>query len=682
MITDRELFISRELSWLQFNDRVLEEACDHSKSAAERLKFLVITENNLDEFFMVRVAGLRKLLQAGHDFPDPAGLRPSVQLEKVRRMVLDFTARRRRCLEEEILPELEKQGIRLAAFRTLSADQQKMIAQFFEERIKPVLTPLVVDDAHPFPLLAGGALEIACELELADGSKKQALVEVPEVLDRFQKFSGGKTGTFFIPLEEIICGCLDMLFPACRISDFFLFRITRDMDFSIVDDSVEDLLESISHQLELRQKRGAIRLEISGAKRGELFFRLCRQLELETLFIYETEGFLNLKNFLCSALLTDRTGQPGKPAPIPGLPEHLPVFEALKKSRTVMIAPPYQSFSPVVRLLEEAAADPQVLAVKQTLYRVSGNSPVVHALQRAAENGKQVTVVVELKARFDEKNNIAWARALEESGAHVVYGIPGLKIHGKALLIVRREEGGALQRYVHLATGNYNDKTARIYTDIGLLSIEKDLALDVEKFFNTVTCYTARSGDWQQIRVAPFDLRQTFSELIEREIALAESGKRGLIRAKMNSLSDKKMIRLLHKAADAGVELQLLVRGICCFRPQPGRENVRIISIVDRFLEHSRIFHFGNGGKDLFYLSSADWMTRNLDRRVEILFPVTRPELQNALKNILDCHFADDCKSRRLESRGIYTAPRLTGTCRSQEEIQRLFQNGRIFTDC
>ena len=660
---------------------MLEEAQDPAGPVLDRLNFLAITGGNLDEFFMIRVAGQRRLLRAGRDLPDPAGLSVSEQLRRVRKAVLGMTADQQRCLVRGILPELESRGIRLRRPRELPQESRGELAGFFEHHIKPVLTPLVPDDAQPFPVLSSGTLAAAARLRTDSGTFR-ALVGVPEVLERFISVRDGSfRGRTFVLLEELILDRLGDLFPGCAVEESFLFRVTRDMDFSIPDDSVEDLLRSIAGRLELRRGRAAIRLEIaSGA--GELRTWLENALDLEEQFCYDVKGFLDLQGFSALAEEIDAPAlreEVWPPAPIPGLPDGVPVLDALREKKNILAALPYQSFSPVVRMLEEAARDPDVLAVRQTLYRVSGNSPVVRALRRAAENGKEVTVVVELKARFDERNNFVWARALEESGARVIRGIPGLKVHAKALLIVRRENG-ALKRYVHLGTGNYNDRTAAVYADVGLFSADQNLCLDVEKLFNTVTAWTGVAGNWKSLGVSPFDLREKFYALIDREIDRVKAGGPGRIRAKMNSLSDTGIIRRLHRAAEAGVEIDLLVRGICCLRPGRNRKNIRITSIVDRYLEHSRIFEFLNGGTPEYYMSSADWMPRNLDRRIEVLFPVPQASLRAVLRRILDLHFQDDCKARRLGPSGAYSPPG-HGPCRSQKEIWRFFREaGKNFS--
>lgn len=655
---DSELFISRELSWLDFNSRVLDEAFCPANPLLERLKFIAIFSSNLDEFFMVRIAGLRQLVKMEQNLPDPAGNRPADQLTAARRKIERLVKRQYSCLHDEILPGLERHGVRLCRPADLSSTQRAELTGYFTTQVLPVLTPLAVDQAHPFPILNSGAIEIAVSMKPADRKKLvYAFVEVPDVLPRFIEVPGMQPGRTFVLLEDVIMDNLGALFSGCEIEEFFPFRVTRDMDFSVEDEDAEDLLQSIEKKLLQRRHREPIRVEVLTNTRGPLAKWLEREFRLDEQFWYAVRGPLHLKQFfeLVGKARLPELLEPAWPAVEPAaFSEHNSVFDAISAKGTILVAPPFHSFSPVVRLLQQAADDPDVLAIKQTLYRVSGNSPVVRSLQRAAENGKQVTVVVELKARFDEGNNIAWARLLEESGAHVVYGVAGLKVHSKALLVVRREDG-AIRRYVHLSTGNYNDKTAALYTDLGIMSSDPDLCFDVANLFNVLTGYSSPPSEWRKIAASPFDLRRQAMRLIEREIANSTPDRPGRIIAKMNSLSDEKMIRLLHKAADAGVEIDLIVRGICCYKPRAGQENVRIISIVDRYLEHSRLFYFFNNGDEEYYLSSADWMYRNLDKRVELLFPIEDEKIRVVLMRLLEFQLRDTDKLRRLQASGSYT---------------------------
>ena len=655
---DSELFISRELSWLDFNSRVLDEAFCPANPLLERLKFIAIFSSNLDEFFMVRIAGLRQLVKMEQNLPDPAGNRPADQLAAARRKIERLVKRQYSCLHDEILPGLERHGVRLCRPADLSSTQRAELTGYFTTQVLPVLTPLAVDQAHPFPILNSGAIEIAVSMKPADRKKLvYAFVEVPDVLPRFIEVPGMQPGRTFVLLEDVIMDNLGALFSGCEIEEFFPFRVTRDMDFSVEDEGAEDLLQSIEKKLLQRRHREPIRVEVLTNTRGPLARWLEQEFRLDEQFWYAVRGPLHLKQFfeLVGKARLPELLEPAWPAVEPAaFSEHCSVFDAISAKGTILVAPPFHSFSPVVRLLQQAADDPDVLAIKQTLYRVSGNSPVVRSLQRAAENGKQVTVVVELKARFDEGNNIAWARLLEESGAHVVYGVAGLKVHSKALLVVRREDG-AIRRYVHLSTGNYNDKTAALYTDLGIMSSDPDLCFDVANLFNVLTGYSSPPSEWRKIAASPFDLRRQTMRLIEREIAHSTPDRPGRIIAKMNSLSDEKMIRLLHKAADAGVEIDLIVRGICCYKPRAGQENVRIISIVDRYLEHSRLFYFFNNGDEEYYLSSADWMYRNLDKRVELLFPIEDEKIRGILMRLLEFQLNDTDKLRRLQASGSYT---------------------------
>ena len=676
--SDRKLFISRDLSWLDFNARVLYEAGLPANPLLERLKFIAITGGNLDEFFMVRIAGLRRLVRSGGDFPDPAGNTAAKQLVKARSKIQRMIRRQSECLLDELLPELERYGIFLRKPADFAAPVRKRLREYFLEQVLPVLTPLAVDNTHPFPVLNSGAIEIALELRGHGKKKLNAFVEVPEVLPRFLPVADAP-GRTFVLLEELVMDNLDALFPGSKIGERFAFRLTRDMDNVLDDDIFDDLLRHIGKKLLQRRQSEPIRLEIPRGQRGELVKWLMGELKVDPDYCYGVRGPLYLKQFLQlveAAHAPELLEEPWPPVAVPELADASDVFEVISRRRSILIAPPYQSFDALVKLLEQAAEDPDVLAIKQTLYRVSGNSPVVRALRRAAENGKQVTVLLELKARFDEGNNIAWARLLDESGAHVVYGVAKLKVHCKALLIVRREAGG-IRRYVHLGTGNYNDKTAKIYTDLGLLSCDPDLGFDVSTLFNVLTGSTSPPEKWRSLAVSPFDLRERLEFLVEREISHARSGGGGRIVAKMNSFSDERMVRLIHRAADAGVEIDLIVRGICCCLPRPQQENLRIVSIVDRYLEHSRIFYFRNLGDEEFYLSSADWMSRNLDRRIETFFPVADPRLCEILRSLLKFPLEDTDKARRLQATGVYTrpAPAEYTPARSQWRTYRMFSD-------
>ena len=672
-----EIFLSRELSWLDFNSRVLEEAACKRLPLLERLKFIAIFSSNLDEFFMVRIAGLRHALKQGDNSCDPAGLTAAEQLRSLRWKLDKLLTQQYRLLYNEILPELEKHQIRIRKIKELPPKARKQLEKYFHKAVLPVLTPLAVDPSHPFPVLNNGVIELVVQLKTPPPDKRQlfAFVEVPEVLDRFVPVDDKEPGKAFVLLEDLIESELSELFTGCRIVDSAAFRITRDMDFNIEEDS-DDLLKSVELNLLERRSREPIRLEVSKGARGSLRNFLACEFELDEQFRYIVNGMLNTKalfELIGKAALPELLEKVWRPADNVELPENESIFKSITRHGEILLAVPFQKFDPVIRLLAEAADDPSVLAIKQTLYRVSGDSPVVAMLARAAANGKQVTVVVELKARFDESNNILWARKLEEAGAHVIYGISKLKIHSKALLVVRREND-SIKRYVHLATGNYNDKTARLYTDLSIFSNDEVLCSEVASLFNIITGCARPEIAWQKISAAPFDLRWKFLQLIDRERENARAGRPAGIVAKMNSLSDPEIIRHLYMAADAGVKIDLIVRGICCLKPGVGNRNIRVISIVDRYLEHSRIFAFANGGTWEYYLSSADFMTRNLDRRIELLFPVTRSENQVRLQKILAFELNDELKMRVLNSSGRYQSCRNGNPAsRSQQNIYNMF---------
>ncbi len=675
MRREAEEFICRDLSWLDFDRRVLDEAACAANPLLERLKFIAISANNLDEFFMVRIAGLHQLVQARHEEPDPSGLRPSEQLRIARRKIT-LLCRRQEVLLGEVLGELAGEGISIVPLASLPAKERKRLARYFRTEILPVLTPLAAAEGSPFPCLNAGAIQLALELIPGyPGAPAHAFVEIPEVLPRFLPLPG-ENGTRFLLLEELVAAHVEELFPAgCRT--LLPCRITRDMDFDLTEDCSEDQLQTIGRSLRLRKNRAPIRLEVQGELNTSLGRWLRKKLELPPEFCYRVAGPLALAQFSALPDLAGRADLQDPDWPVTMPPEFSggrPILETIREKGSILLAPPYHPFTPLLRLLNEAADDPDVLAIKQTLYRVSGNSPVVAALRRAAENGKQVTVLVELKARFDEGNNILWAQKLDHSGAHVIYGMADLKVHCKAVLIIRREANG-LHRYVHLATGNYNDQTARLYTDCGIFSDDSGLCTDVSDLFNLLTSGNAFRKEWRKCAVSPATLRPALEALIRREIRAAKAGRPASITAKMNSFSDSRMVRMIHRAAAAGVRIDLIVRGICCYRPRPEEKHVRIVSIVDRYLEHSRIFRFENGGKPEYFLSSADWMTRNLDRRVELMFPAETPRVRAALENILATELQDRFKGRELRASGNYAAPRRPGdpTLRSQLRIAKWF---------
>lgn len=671
-------YLNRELSWLDFNRRVLQEAQDESLPLLERLKFIAIFNSNLDEFFMVRVAALRQQIESGGDMTDPSGLTPVVQVDKIEKKVRTLMRDIYTSLDD-ILEGLSHKGIRILKYSELDVSQEQQMKIWFRKNILPVLTPVAVDLSHPFPILTNNAIEILLEFTTPrSGKSLKAFVEVPSVLPRFIRVQPGKTReqSCWLLLEELIVANLGELFNNCEIISAFPFKLTRDMDFSLDEEITADLLSHIENQLRKRKRRAPVRLEIPFDANRRLRRWLVKHLQVPGSSIFPTPGPLRTNDFFeligkeseRSDLLEPKWPQ----LEVPELPPTCDVFAEIRRRKSIMLMHPFHTFEPVVRFLESAAEDPDVLAIKQTLYRVSGKSPVVNALQQAAENGKQVTVIVELKARFDEENNIAWARQLEESGAHVIYGIAGLKIHSKALLIIRREEG-RIKRYAHLGTGNYNDKTASLYTDTGIFTTDEDICSDAAAMFNCITGYS-QPPSWNKLAVSPFNIRERFQFLIDREARLSTPNNPGYILAKMNSLCDPEIIDHLYAAAEKGVKIDLIIRGICTLRPL--NPNIRVVSILDRFLEHSRIYFFQNAGRPEYYLASADWMPRNLNRRIELLFPVEDEDSRSVLKDILKLQLNDSWKGRTLYKNGVYRYNRIRNPeTRSQELTYNYFKS-------
>lgn len=652
-----EWFINRELSWLEFNDRVLQEGRSRDVPLGERLKFLSIVSSNLDEFFMIRVAGLKQQKAAGVRKKDASGLTPAQQLFFISGKVQEMVAQQTTAVTEAF-KELEAHDFHLVRRDEWTAKQRQFLARFFASEMLAVLTPLAVEDLDPCPLLPGLQLFVAllvCTSRSEPSPQKLVVVPVPVSLPRFVNIPAEK-GVYVAPLEEIIIDNARAMFGGCRISEAAVFRITRDADVSIQEDEAADLLSTVQDAVHARKHRGVIRLEISARPNPRVRQWLTSTLRLLHHDVYEIDGLLDARALmqlidippvqdLCAG-----EWPPQEPADLIGAEELWPAIQ----ERDVMLFHPYERFDPVVELVQMAAEDPAVLAIKQTLYRTSGQSPVVRALARAAENGKEVTVLVELKARFDEAKNVNWARQLEDAGCHVIYGIAGLKTHAKALLVIRRE-AARIRRYVHLGTGNYNDRTARLYSDIGLMTCDDELASDVAAFFNLLTGLS-EAVEWQQLVIAPTDLRTRLTELIEREIQVSTPDRPGLIMAKINSLEDKGICQGLYEASRAGVDVQLNVRGVCCLRPGVHglSERIAVRSIVDRYLEHARILYFANGGHEEVYLSSADWMRRNLDRRLELLFPVRDARIRRRLVGILKTFFRDNVKAWELLDDGHY----------------------------
>ncbi|MCK5845593.1 MAG: polyphosphate kinase 1, partial [Victivallales bacterium] len=636
--------------------------------------------SNLDEFFMVRVAGLRQQTTAGRKLTCPAGMTPHEQLSAIRERVLGLFNRQIHLTSELLDPLQDETGMELISYSDLNERDRTAADIFFKKRIFPVLTPVAVDPSHPFPILKNGALEIAVSLKRKNSKKVKALVEVPSVLPRMIQMSEINPGTKHpharLLLEELISNRLEELFKGAKIVETLQFRIIRDMDFDVDDDLVADLLEHIESELRCRMRRDIIRHEIEASAEFSLRKWILRELRVADEFIYSLPKPLNLTffmDFLGSEWSQSHTEKRWPVTQAPVIRSDESIFLAVKREKFISLFHPFQPFSHIVELLDEAADDPTVLSIKQTLYRVSGDSPVVSSLLKAARNGKQVTVVVELKARFDEERNIVWAKRLEDAGAHVIYGIPGLKIHCKALLVTRSEEK-LITRYLHLSTGNYNDSTAKLYTDVGYLTNDSDYCADAAEFFNVITGYS-EFQEFRRLAAAPFNLRQTFISLIDREARLAKRKAHGAIIAKMNSLVDPEIIEALYKAARQGVKIDLIVRGICCLNPALFPDRINVVSIIDRYLEHTRVYYFRNGGAEEYYLSSADWMPRNLDRRIELIFPVDDPVATKRLLDILRFQLEDTAKSHRLVGEGCYERPPLKSrNSRSQERTSLYFQ--------
>jgi polyphosphate kinase len=653
---DTSLFINRELSWLAFNERVLEEASDTTVPLLERVKFAAITSANLDEFFMVRVAGLKRAVEDEETTPDPSGLTPVQQLTKVGDRVRALTAALGALVNEQLLPALAKQGIRLLPWSALSPAQTSSLASFFRDAVMPVLTPLAIDVSRPFPLLASLSLNLALLLdgEPPDEASRFAIVQVPPGLPRLVRVPGS-AGFEFVLLEEIIGANLPQLFPGQPIRETAPIRLSRDSELELDDEGARTHLEHVERELRRRRRSDVVRLEIAGAPSAALIALLQDQLDIDSADVYTVTGALDLRVLFGFVDLPGFAALRDPPLdPVNVLAEDDRGIFAILDERDVLLHHPYDSFDPVLAFVAAAADDPEVLAIKQTLYRVSLGSPLIASLQRAAEANKQVTVLVELTARFDEERNIRWARALEAAGAHVIYGVRGYKTHAKMCLVVRRTAHG-LRRYLHLGTGNYNDRTARVYEDFGLMTTSRELCEDASAVFNAI-CGYSDPPRLKRAVMAPTALRARFLKLIERERRRAESGQPAEIVAKMNALVDVEIIEALYAASRAGVTIQLNVRGICTLRPGvPGTsEHIEVVSIVDRFLEHSRAYLFHNGGEEDLYLASADWMPRNLDRRIELMFPVDDPAARRAVIAALRAMFRDNVKSRWLGADGVY----------------------------
>lgn len=653
-LTKPEYFYNRELSWLKFNLRVLKEAMVKDTPLLERLKFIAISASNLDEFFMVRVAGLWSNFDSGVEKRDASGMSVHEQLVAISQAAHEQVRTQTKSLIA-LMAEMDAVKLHFRRVKDLSELGKDWLEEYYREVVFPVLTPMAVDASRPFPFLANKTLNLAVELIKADGEHSMGLIQVPSVLDRIVEVEPEGKRTFVF-LEDIIASHCHDLFKGCHILDMVSFRVTRDSDLDLEEDDSVDLMKEVEESLRKRKRGAAVRLEIFKTNNNRIKKFLEENLDVTEMEVYEINGPLDptcFFKFIGMKGMWPWLYEPFVPQRPLELPDDSDLFAAIR-ANDILLHHPYESFDPVVKLVSDAADDPQVLAIKQTLYRVSGNSPIVAALARAAENGKQVTVLVELKARFDEENNILWARRLEKAGCHVIYGLVGLKTHAKIILIVRKEDNG-IKRYLHLGTGNYNDSTAKLYTDLGLMTANDEFGSDASAFFNLLSGYS-EPPVWNKLVMAPLGLREKIYALIDNEIAMVRSGREGHIIAKMNSLIDQPVIQKLYEASAAGVHIDLIVRGICGLRTgiEGISDNITVRSIVGRQLEHSRIFWFANGGDEQLYLSSADWMPRNLNDRVELFFPVETEEHIHRIKALLDLYLRDNVGAHMMQSNGTY----------------------------
>lgn len=657
---DRSMyFFNRELSWIAFNKRVLNEGIDPRTPLLERAKFFAIFSTNLDEFFMVRVARVKKKFSEQLDIVSDDGLDPNKQLKVIRDALVPLVRMQHDFFENTLRPELHKHKVKLLDYKDIDKKHQRYLKTYFQEKLFPVLTPLAVDPAHPFPYISNLSLNLVVIVrDRETGEQNFARVKVPNVLPRFVKIPEMDAHTF-VTLEQVIAHNLEALFPGMEILNYYPFRITRDAELDIEEEEADDLISALQEELRKQKFGPVVRMEIASDVPPEIRKKLIEQLSITEADVYDIPGLIGLGDLMAIAFLPMPNDQdkPWKSVTHPRLrkaTEEENIFDIIRQG-DLLVHHPYQSFTTTVqRFIEEAASDAHVLAIKQTLYRTSGDSPIVHALIRAAENGKQVAVLVELKARFDEANNILWAKKLENAGVHVVYGLKNLKTHTKTALVVR-QEGDRLVRYVHIGTGNYNPKTARFYSDLGIFSCCDDLGADLTDLFNYLTGYS-RQREYRKLLVAPVNMREKFLQLIQREIENQKQGYPSYIIAKMNSLVDPEIISALYEASQTGVNIDLVIRGICCLRPKVKglSDRIRVISVIGRFLEHSRIFYFSNSGKEQVYIGSADWMPRNLDARVEVITPIEDTSLVKELKQILEIVMADNRQAWDLRSDGTY----------------------------
>ena len=668
-LNNPDLFINRELSMLEFQGRILQEARDESNPLLERVKFLAILGSSLDEFFMVRVAGLKKQVESGVVDLPPDGMTPAEQLAAIRKIALQLMTQSRECLRDELLPQLNKAGIHVMDYAELNQKQKDTVDNYFAEVVFPVLTPLAFDPGHPFPHISNLSLNLAVLVRDDNNHNHFARIKVPGTLPRLvpvKRSSGGlrQDGTvpynhYFVWLEQLIAANLNALFPGMEIVEAHPFRVTRDADVVIQELEASDLLETVEAGVRQRRFGSVVRVTVNNEMPSHIRDILVENLGMDRNDIFTLEGPLGIGSLMSLYSierydLKDQAFLPSIPKIFRSDPYDGNIFGAIRHN-DILIHHPYDSFLPVIDFMRTAAQDPDVLAIKQTLYRVGRNSPIVDALLEARENGKQVAVLVELKARFDEESNIVWAKALEREGVHVIYGLLGLKTHSKGALVLRKE-GDRIRRYVHLSTGNYNAVTAQTYEDIGLFTSDEDIGADATDLFNYLTGYSAKT-DYRKLLVAPINLRSRMEALIQREIEHQRQGEEGRLIFKMNALVDKPMIQCLYRASQAGVKIDLIVRGMCCLRPgvEGVSENIRVISVVGRFLEHSRIYYFRNGGNEEIYLGSADLMPRNINSRVEVLFPLEDASLIRYLRDeVLPEYFIDNVKARYMRPDGTY----------------------------
>jgi polyphosphate kinase len=664
-----KLYINRELSRLQFDKRVLKEALDENHPLLERVKFLSIFASNMDEFFMIRVSGLRRQLAAKVLEPPPDGMTPAEQLAAIRELLLPLFEQHSKCWHQDLCPKLQEAGIEVLRYDDLKRKQRKLLRRYFEREIFPALTPLAFDPGHPFPHISNLSINLAVVIDDPQHGERFARLKVPRMFPRLLRIPSEdqaddyeslglveEASPNFVWLEEVIAANLGLLFPGLNVVAAYPFRVTRDADPEIEEDEASDLLLAIEESVRLRQFGSVVRLEVEPSMPDRIRNILVSNLGLAPYQVFKKSAPLGMADLMELTKINrpELTDTPFSPAIPSSMSPGENIFFAIKQ-QDILLYHPYDSFTPVVDFLRQAARDPNVLAIKQTLYRVGPNSPVVAALMRARENGKQVAVLVELKARFDEESNIGWARALERAGVHVAYGLVGLKTHAKLLMVVRRE-GDGITRYIHMSTGNYNDVTARLYTDIGFFTIDPDIGADVADLFNALTGYSLKQ-EYRKLLVAPGRMREQIVARIDREIERHKKHGDGYLAFKINALSDKECIKALYRASQAGVKVDLQVRSICCLRPGvPGvSENITVTSVVGRFLEHPRIYYFRNGGDEEILLGSADMMSRNLDRRVEQLFPIEDPQLKESVRDqILFVHLKDNMQAQRMMPDGSY----------------------------